>query len=79
MLRYIKCAFPNQTAHFVRYYQRQIFLYTWKLYIGAEGREFEHRRGSAGDSLCQPSSKWVPFFESGKDKAPKDRNELCVP
>ena len=26
-------------------------------------------RGSTGNSLCQPSSKWLPFFESGKDKA----------
>ena len=23
------------------------------------------------NSLCQPSSKWVPFVESGKDKAAK--------
>ena len=22
-------------------------------------------------TLCQPSSKWVPFFELGKDKAAK--------
>ena len=21
------------------------------------------------NSLCQPSSKWVPFFESGEDKS----------
>ena len=34
-------------------------------------------RGSTGSSLCQPSSKWLPFFESGKDKAPK--REQWVP
>ena len=36
---------------------------------GAEGCKFESRLGSAGDwqnNLCQPSNKWVPFFEAGK-------------
>ena len=27
--------------------------------------------GQLENSLCQPSSKWVPFYESGQDKAPK--------
>ena len=27
--------------------------------------------------LCQTSSKWIPFFESGKDKAAK--GERCAP
>ena len=53
-------------------------LYTWRLYIGAEGREFEHRPGSTRN-LSQPSSEWVPFFESRMDKALEEKNELCVP
>ena len=38
----------------------------------AVSREFEARlRHAATEKLCQPSSKWVPFFELGKDKAAK--------
>ena len=35
-------------------------------------RKFEAglRHATTG-KLCQPSSKWVPFFELGKDKAAK--------
>ena len=33
----------------------------------AVSREFEGRLRHA--ALCQTSSKWVPFFELGKDKA----------
>ena len=79
MLRYIKCAFPDQTAHFVRYYQRQIYLYTWKLYIGADCREFEHRAWGQLETLfVSPAVNGYPFFDSAEDKAPKE-NELCVP
>ena len=46
-----------------------------RLCYGAENRvkrEFEAwlRHATTG-KLCQPSSKWVPFFELGKDKAAK--------
>ena len=38
----------------------------------AVSREFEARlRHAATGKLCQPSRKWVPFFELGKDKAAK--------
>ena len=35
-------------------------------------REFEPGLSHATNGkLCQPSTKWVPFFELGKDKAAK--------
>ena len=38
----------------------------------ATKREFEARlRHVATGKLCQPSIKWIPFFELGKDKAAK--------
>ena len=27
--------------------------------------------GQLENSLCQPSSKWIAFYESGQDKTPK--------
>ena len=38
-----------------------------------EGREFNARlrHPATGKLFCQPSSEWVPYFESGKDKAAK--------
>ena len=43
-------------------------------------REFEAglRHATTGNlCICQPSSKWVPFFELEKDKAAK--GEGCAP
>ena len=34
-------------------------------------REFEARMRQMENSLCQPSSKWVPDSNKGKDKASK--------
>ena len=36
--------------------------------------EFEagFHHATTRNSLCESSSKWVPFFESGKDKAAKE-------
>ena len=43
----------------------------------AVSRELEARlRHAATGKLCQPSSKWIPFFELGKDKARKERDGL---
>ena len=38
-----------------------------------EGREFNARlrHPATGKLFCQPSSEWVPYFESGKNKAAK--------
>ena len=55
------------------------------------GAESRHKVVSSGlgfamrqleNSLCQPSSEWVPFFELGKAKATKERDggafrQLC--
>ena len=30
------------------------------------------------NSLCQPSSKWVPFSNKGRIRQQKEKDELCL-